>query len=102
MNERQELWCHNCDNYVQFDVDMELNGNHVLNCPNCGHEHCRVVKDGIITDDRWDQRNGNTFVVTGNITATATSATYTIVSTGTTTGTSAMFYASAWLNTVSS
>lgn len=60
---RQELWCHACDNHVQFVVDMELDGNHVLNCPNCGHEHCRVVKDGVITDDRWDQRNGQTYKI---------------------------------------
>jgi transcription elongation factor Elf1 len=40
MNEAQELHCHNCDKYVQFTIDTELNGNHVLECPNCGHEHC--------------------------------------------------------------
>ena len=57
MLEKQELHCHDCGRYVQFELDMELNGNHVLNCPNCGHEHCRVIKDGKITSDRWDQRN---------------------------------------------
>lgn len=56
---RQELHCHACDKYVQFTLDMALNGNHVLECPNCGHEHCRVVEDGEITADRWAQRNGN-------------------------------------------
>lgn len=55
--EMQELFCRNCGGYVQFPLDLELNGNHVLKCPNCGHEHCRVVKDGIITDQRWDSRN---------------------------------------------
>ena len=40
--ERQELQCHACGKYVQFDIDLSLNGNHVLNCPNCGHEHCFV------------------------------------------------------------
>ena len=58
MNERQELHCHNCNHYVQFDIDLSLDGNHVLECPNCGHEHCRVVKDGVITGERWDRRNG--------------------------------------------
>ena len=56
--ERQELHCHACGGYVQFSLDTSINGNHVLNCPNCGHEHCRVVKDGKISDVRWDQRNG--------------------------------------------
>jgi uncharacterized protein YbaR (Trm112 family) len=55
---RQELYCHNCGGYVQFDLDTAINGNHVLACPNCKHEHCRVVKDGKISDVRWDQRNG--------------------------------------------
>lgn len=58
MIERQELWCHECQKYVQFNLDMELDGNHVLECPNCGHEHCRVVRGGRVTGDRWDSRNG--------------------------------------------
>lgn len=56
--EMQELHCHDCQKYVQFPIDLSLNGNHVLECPNCGHEHCRVVKDGVITAERWDSRNG--------------------------------------------
>jgi hypothetical protein len=74
MIERQELHCHDCNQYVQFDMDMSLNGNHVLNCPNCGHEHCRVVKDGIITSERWDQRNGTPiWVTTASMTNTTVS-----------------------------
>src|SRR5690606_3710623 len=61
--ERQELWCHDCENYVQFDIDVSLDGNHVLECPRCGHEHCRVVRNGKITDIRWDSRNGQTYAV---------------------------------------
>lgn len=55
---RQEIHCHNCDQYVQFVMDMTKNGNHILTCPVCQHEHCRVVENGKITDIRWDQRNG--------------------------------------------
>ena len=110
--ERQELHCHECNNYVQFDIDLELNGNHVLNCPVCGHQHCRVVKDGVITDDRWDQRNrANTFHVT-NITTTATSTWDTYggtTSTSTTitgnvnmgTNPAQVYLYGSWLNTVS-
>ncbi len=70
--ESQELYCHACGRYVQFRLDMSMNGAHVLNCPHCGHEHCRVVEDGKITDDRWDQRNENqmTFTVRGATTST--------------------------------
>jgi len=52
---------------------MSLNGNHVLNCPNCGHEHCRVVSNGKITDDRWDQRNAQQVYYATNITYSTTS-----------------------------
>jgi Zn finger protein HypA/HybF involved in hydrogenase expression len=53
--ERQELYCHNCGKYVQFNLDLSVDGNYKLNCPNCGHEHYRIVKDGKITDERWGQ-----------------------------------------------
>lgn len=61
--ERQEIHCHACEKWVQFTIDLSMNGNHVLNCPNCGHEHCRVVKNGEITDIRWDQRNGPSYTI---------------------------------------
>jgi len=90
--ERQELWCHSCQNYVQFSVDVELDGNHVLECPKCGHEHCRVVKKGEITDIRWDSRNGPT--------THATNVSYSAVSIWvTSTSTSSYFLHRAWANT---
>lgn len=86
MKERQEIHCHACDRWVQFEIDLAVNGNHVLHCPNCEHEHCRVVKNGEITDIRWDQRNGPTIqmytagytnqaIYTINLTATTSSST---------------------------
>lgn len=93
--ERQELWCHDCRHYVQFDVDVSLNGNHVLECPNCGHEHCRVVENGVITDIRWAQRNGPTYQIVAGTTAT-TASVYDSSSTG------ASFLRDAWINTTSS
>jgi len=83
MKERQELWCHECNKYVQFDIDVSLNGNHVIECPECGHEHCRVVENGVITEVRWDSRNvntqaHNTYLTTGMTTSTvSTYNTYT-------------------------
>ena len=89
--ERQELHCHNCNQYVQFDLDLSLTGNHVLNCPNCNHEHCRVIRDGKITADRWDQRNGMTFPV--NSASSTSYSTYSI-----STSSSSYLYDS-WMNT---
>jgi len=92
MIERQELHCHNCDKYVQFDLDLSLNGNHVLECPNCGHEHCRVVKNGQITLDRWDSRNDNTIMVNSS------SCTYTTLSVDTTSSATCSYTNDLWFN----
>lgn len=90
--ERQELWCHDCQTYVQFDVDVSLNGNHVLECSNCGHEHCRVVRDGEISDIRWDQRNGATWLVSSSTATSTANSTYV------TSSSTDIFLYGAWLN----
>lgn len=50
---RQELWCHNCNQYVQFTMDLSVDDNYDIVCPNCGHHHYRVVRKGEITEARW-------------------------------------------------
>ena len=74
--ERQELWCHACDNHVQFDLDVNKNGKHVLECPKCKHEHCRIVINGKITDERWAQRNGVNLNTIPTYSVTAATTTY--------------------------
>jgi hypothetical protein len=70
---RQKVECHNCNGSFEVDIDLTLNGNHVFRCPNCNHEHCRVVKDGVITDIRWDTRNGQTYnVISYSFTSSST------------------------------
>jgi len=54
LNTKQELYCSECEHYVQFVLDDSLNGNHVIKCPNCEHIHFRVVEDGKITDIRYN------------------------------------------------
>lgn len=56
---RQNMYCHACDNDFSVDINMQADGNHVFKCPHCQHEHCRVAKNGEITSERWDRRNGN-------------------------------------------
>ena len=54
MNKRQtEMYCHGCDNTFTAELDMDLNGNHEIECPHCGHIHYRVVEDGKVTGDRY-------------------------------------------------
>jgi DNA-directed RNA polymerase subunit RPC12/RpoP len=56
---RTDLYCHECDKNFIALLDYSIDGNHVVECPHCGHEHCRVIKGGMVTDDRWDGRNSN-------------------------------------------
>ena len=99
MTERQELYCHNCGNYVQFDIDMELEGNHVLTCPVCGHEHCRVVKGGNITEDRWDSRNQTYYVNPLNVSFTSTSTYVTYLSSSSIYSNNFLY--TSWMNSTS-
>lgn len=108
MIERQELFCHECSNYVQFDLDMELDGNHILKCPNCGHEHCRVIKDGKITDIRWDSRNKNNYIITASSVTFSSDSTFGTydnndgVTVAATSSVDVKFYMySSWMNTCS-
>ena len=77
MIEKQELYCHGCNSYVQFELDMAVNGNYTLDCPNCDHKHYRLVCDGRITDTRWAVEPLNSYPVI-NLYATGTSDTATI------------------------
>lgn len=100
MIERQEIHCHACDSWVQFEIDLGLNGNHVLACPKCQHEHCRVVKDGHITGERWDQRNGLTHYVTNaHVTTSSSMNTYMAITTATA-STQAYHLYDSWMQTI--
>ena len=100
--ERQELYCHGCGNYVQFKIDMELDGNHLLNCPECGHGHCRVVEKGKITGNRWASRNGFTYNISNlyvTTTATSTYDLYSMDSTDAMADSTDTFLYGSWMNT---
>lgn len=66
MNEkiRTEIHCHECNQYCRVELDATLNGNHVVNCPKCKHKHYRVIKDGVVTGERYASSNGNTYNAT--------------------------------------
>lgn len=79
---RTDMHCHNCSKSFLALLDYDVDGNHIFECPYCEHEHCRVIKNGKITEDRWDSRNTNPTPITPrriwksqsqNITTSATS-----------------------------
>lgn len=52
--ERTDVHCTNCSKNFIGTIDFSIEGNHVIICPYCSHEHYRVVKKGKITEDRWN------------------------------------------------
>ena len=32
-----------------------MNGNYTIKCGHCGHEHYRVIKNGVVTEDRHNK-----------------------------------------------
>lgn len=51
--------CTECHKQIIALLDYSTDGNHIVECPHCGHEHCRVIEKGKITEDRWSSRYGN-------------------------------------------
>lgn len=44
----QEFYCGECKGYFLVRLNMALNHEVFVKCPNCDHEHRRVIKDGTI------------------------------------------------------
>lgn len=60
---KTDLDCHECGKNFIAQLDFNLDGNHIIECPHCRHEHCRVIKNGIVTGERFDSKNGGRFDV---------------------------------------
>ena len=55
---RTSTYCHDCSKNFIAIIDYDIDGDHEIICPYCGHVHCRVIKNGVVTDDRWGSTNG--------------------------------------------
>ena len=62
MRQKVEFYCHECSKYFDVKLNMALNGNHRIHCPNCGHIHFREIENGEITNIRFN-RNDNEMIV---------------------------------------
>lgn len=56
---KTSLYCHECSKNFVALLDYSIDGNHTIECPHCGHGHCRVIVKGKITDDRWSSTYGS-------------------------------------------
>jgi hypothetical protein len=48
--------CTECGKNFIAELDFNVDGNNIIECPWCGHEHCRTIKKGVVTGERWDSR----------------------------------------------
>jgi len=51
-----------CSKYFDFKLNTALNGNYRLHCPNCGHVHFRIVRNGKITEGRFTDSPGDMLI----------------------------------------
>lgn len=66
----------------------------VIECPKCGHEHCRVIENGRVTGQRFDSRNDNVWRYQGAYATTS----WTMASSG---GTGDIYLSEIWANSTS-
>lgn len=57
--QRTEMHCHACGKQFVAELDFDINGNYIIECAHCGHEHWRAIKDGKITSTRWGSSPDN-------------------------------------------
>jgi phage FluMu protein Com len=55
---RTDLDCHACNDRpgggkFYAIINYDLNGDHEIECPRCGHIHYRTIKDGFVTQTRY-------------------------------------------------
>jgi len=64
-----EMYCHDCNSKFVAELDMDINGNHEIECPHCKHIHYRVVEGGRVTGERYRSSMGtiqaNTWATNG-------------------------------------
>lgn len=63
MRRTEEFYCTECGKYFKTFLRASMWGNYTIECPNCNHHHFRVIKDGLITQDRHDKSLGGTEVI---------------------------------------
>lgn len=88
------LSCTSCRQVVRVSIDRHATGNLTIKCPNCGHNHYRYCKDGVITEDRW--RSSAQMIPIGNYSTTATADN---TMTYTSSGTATSYLRDSWHNT---
>lgn len=53
---RTDMHCHECGKNFLARLDFDIEGNHEIECPICGHIHYRVIEKGVVTGERWNSK----------------------------------------------
>jgi DNA-directed RNA polymerase subunit RPC12/RpoP len=70
---RTDMNCTDCSRVFIAKINFDVNGNHIIKCPYCGHDHHRVITNGIVTEARHGSQGGpNTEVPTERMWANTT------------------------------
>jgi len=49
---KEEFYCQECHKYFLTFLRDNFYGNYTIECPNCGHHHYRIIKEGLVTEQR--------------------------------------------------
>lgn len=60
---RTDLYCNECRKDFVAMLAFNLDGNHKVRCPHCGHIHWRVIAGGRVTGDRWNGAAGQVWEI---------------------------------------
>ena len=59
---KYEFYCTECKKYFDVKLNVSLNGNRRIHCPNCEHVHYRILTDGKITESRFPDNHESILV----------------------------------------
>jgi len=51
---RTDMYCHDCNKNFLAHIDYDIDGQHIIECPACGHSHYRKIINGRVTSERYD------------------------------------------------
>lgn len=54
---RTDMYCSECGKQFIAEIDHAIEGDFVIECPSCLHEHLRKISQGTVTASRWGSRN---------------------------------------------
>ena len=64
---QEEFYCDKggggCGKYFLTWLRDDFFGNYVMECPGCKHHHFRVIKEGLVTTDRHEERMGTATIL---------------------------------------